>query len=87
MDIGLSLLIVSTLVLLALAGIQAAAKRRRADGAGPAWLPMTMQVVVTVVLLAAALFIVLSGRYNDGTQKFAFGTIGTIVGFWFKTAA
>jgi len=41
-----------------------------------------MPVVVTFVLLGASLWVILSRRYNDANQKWAFGVIGTIVGYW-----
>ena len=41
-----------------------------------------MMVFVSVAVLCSALFVILSGRYDDASQKWAFGSVGTIVGFW-----
>jgi hypothetical protein len=41
-----------------------------------------MMAVVTVLVLASGLYIILSKSYDDATQKWAFASIGAIVGFW-----
>jgi hypothetical protein len=43
-----------------------------------------MAAVITVVLLGVSLFIVLSKSFDESSKKWAFGTIGTIIGFWLK---
>ena len=43
-----------------------------------------MQVVVTIAILAAALFIILAKRYTPTDKHWAYGTIGFIMGFWLK---
>ena len=43
-----------------------------------------MQVVISVFILGSALYVILSGDYQDGEQKWAFGMVGTVVGFWLK---
>jgi hypothetical protein len=43
-----------------------------------------MQIVVSLVLLAAALFIILSGGYDANSKQWAFVTVGTILGFWLR---
>jgi hypothetical protein len=53
-------------------------------GAGAVAIGDVMMVVVTIVVLAAALYVILSRAYDAGAQKWAFGAIGTIVGFWLK---
>jgi hypothetical protein len=45
---------------------------------------VVMQIIVTLAVLAAAIFIVLSSKQNDAQQKWAFGAIGTILGYWLK---
>lgn len=42
--------------------------------------------LVSLIVLIAALFVILSGLYEDGTQRWAFGAIGTIVGYWLQPA-
>jgi hypothetical protein len=41
-----------------------------------------MMVFVSVLVLCSSLFIILSGRYDDAAQKWAFGSVGSIFGFW-----
>lgn len=41
-----------------------------------------VQIAITFIVLAAALYIILSKKYPDDTQKWAFGIIGLIVGYW-----
>ena len=47
--------------------------------------PALMRVVVSLLVLAAALFIILSKQYDGDQQKWAFGAIGTVLGYWLKT--
>jgi len=44
----------------------------------------TMQVAISVVVLGAGLFVVLSKKYEAAEKNWAFGAIGTVVGFWLK---
>jgi len=39
-----------------------------------------MAVVVSLAVLASALYVVLSGKYVGESEKWAFGAIGTVVG-------
>jgi hypothetical protein len=43
-----------------------------------------MPIVVSIAVLGSALFVVLSGGYAEAEQKWAFGAIGTILGYWLK---
>ncbi|WBS02377.1 hypothetical protein OU994_29745 [Pseudoduganella sp. SL102] len=46
---------------------------------------VVMSIIVTLAILAAALYVVLAQQaYSDAHQKWAFGAIGTIVGYWLK---
>ena len=38
--------------------------------------------VITIILLIASLWIILSNRREADVQKWAFGTMGSIIGFW-----
>ena len=38
--------------------------------------------VVSIVVLIAALFVILSGNYADADKKWPYGAVGTIVGYW-----
>ena len=45
------------------------------------WMP----VVISCLVLLSALYIILSANtYADAQQKWAFGAVGTILGYWFK---
>lgn len=43
-----------------------------------------MPALISLLILAGALFVVLSQQYAADEQKWAFGSIGTILGFWLK---
>jgi hypothetical protein len=52
------------------------------DSPGPSWLGPAMRVLISLVALGASLYIILSKRYDADTSKWAFGTAGTVIGFW-----
>jgi hypothetical protein len=43
-----------------------------------------MMIVVSVLVLCSSLFVILSKQYDGESQKWAFGVIGTILGFWLR---
>jgi len=43
-----------------------------------------MMIAVSVLVLCSSLFIILSKGYDLESQKWAFGVVGTIVGFWLR---
>ena len=43
-----------------------------------------MQIVVSAVMLAAGLWVMLSGNYGAAAMHWASGAIGTVVGYWLK---
>lgn len=45
---------------------------------------IVMQVIVSMVLLAAGLFVVLSTTYTPQAQHWGYGTIGSVLGFWLR---
>ncbi|MCR4299294.1 MAG: hypothetical protein NUV75_11210 [Gallionella sp.] len=45
---------------------------------------IAMMVLVSFVVLFGSLYTILSGAYPDATQKWAYGSVGTILGFWLK---
>jgi hypothetical protein len=56
-------------------------------GPGPAAsmsYPLAAQLVITAVLLVAALFVILTKRYPAQDKHWAYGALGTVVGFWLK---
>jgi hypothetical protein len=44
----------------------------------------TMPVIITAVLLAAALYVILARKFSAQDKNWAYGTLGTLVGFWLK---
>lgn len=47
-------------------------------------LRMSMMIIVSIAVLTSALYTILIGEYDDGTQKWAFASVGSIVTFWLK---
>ena len=45
------------------------------------------QLVISAVLLIAALFVILTKRYPAQDKHWAYGALGTVVGFWLKAPA
>jgi hypothetical protein len=43
-----------------------------------------MQIAVSIIVLIAALFVVLGRRYMPQEKHWAYGAVGTILGFWLK---
>lgn len=43
-----------------------------------------MPIVLSLLFAAAALFVILWTGYPDAQEKWAFGVIGTILGYWLK---
>jgi hypothetical protein len=43
-----------------------------------------MQVILSILLVAGSLFIVLSAKYTAQDQHWAYGTLGTVLGFWLR---
>lgn len=45
---------------------------------------LRMMIAISLIVLTSSLFVVLSGRYDDATRKWAFGSVGLVVGFWLR---
>ena len=45
---------------------------------------LMMQVVVSLVLLSATLFVILSKHYAPEDKWWAYTTLGLVVGYWLK---
>lgn len=43
-----------------------------------------VQILITAVLLGAAIYVILAKRYGPKDKHWAYGIVGTIIGFWFK---
>jgi uncharacterized membrane protein len=50
----------------------------------PTYRNISMQTTVTLILLLASLFVILSDQYDPNSQHWAFATVGTILGYWLK---
>lgn len=44
-----------------------------------------MQVLISLVVLGSALYVILSQKYEADTERWAFGIIGIVVGFWLQS--
>ncbi len=68
----------------------AAAGREAAANAGPEppadSKPLVIKLIVTAVLGLAALYVVLSGEYDQETRKWAFSVLSLIAGVWIGSA-
>jgi hypothetical protein len=49
---------------------------------GPPEFVAVVQVLISGVLLMVSLFVVLSSAYGPKDKHWAYGTIGTLLGFW-----
>jgi hypothetical protein len=43
-----------------------------------------MQILVSMCILIAGLWMILSGRYEPKDKQWAMGAVGTVIGFWLK---
>jgi len=43
-----------------------------------------VQVAISAVLLCASVYVILAPAYGPKDKHWAYGMVGTIVGFWFK---
>lgn len=44
----------------------------------------TMQIVLSIILTVASLFVVLNKGYGPKDKHWAYSTIGTVLGFWLR---
>jgi len=42
------------------------------------------RVVITLIILVASLFVILTKRYSPADRHWAYGALGTVIGFWLK---
>lgn len=62
-----------------------------ADGAGGApavrrraWWEIILQITVSLAVAAVGLYIIVSGRFDPKTKEWAFGSVGTVLGYWLR---
>lgn len=48
---------------------------------------LVMSIVVSVCALGGSLYLILSKSYGSEEEKWAFGTIGTILGYWLNSTS
>jgi hypothetical protein len=47
---------------------------------------ISMQIVVTLLVLLAGLYVILEPSYASDDKKWGYGIVGTVVGYWLKGA-
>jgi hypothetical protein len=47
---------------------------------------LIMSCVISLVVLSAALLVILSVKYDEGSKKWAYGAVGAIMGYWLSDA-
>lgn len=45
---------------------------------------LTVATIISGLVLLAALYIILAGKTSSESEKWAFGAVGTIIGYWLK---
>jgi hypothetical protein len=45
---------------------------------------MIVQILISALLAALSLFVILSDRYGSKQQRWAYATMGALIGFWLK---
>jgi hypothetical protein len=48
----------------------------------PDWVAVMMQVLISLIILGAALWVILSRKYQPTDRHWAYGLVGTVIGFW-----
>jgi hypothetical protein len=77
--------------LLSMAGVGALILLRSGTGStrqgatrGRANARLVMQIVISLIVLGAGLWVILSGHYTPDSERWASGAIGTVMGYWLK---
>ena len=88
LTIGTFIVIIGSLIVYRISGKADVVKRTiRLDykkTVMPKHIRMIMAVTVSLAVLGCSLYMVVSNRYDADNQKFAYGFIGTIIGFWLR---
>jgi hypothetical protein len=93
MNIGMILLIVSIVILAAHRFSKSFFATAPSWGSGAQlshiinWgkvIRLLLCILVSLAVIAASLYVVLSARYDDATRKWAFGALGAQVGYWMR---
>jgi hypothetical protein len=69
--------------------VVAGARRSRALQTSPneAKTVLTVQIIVSLAVLAAALYVIVAKPGATDDHKWAYSVVGTIVGYWLKASA
>ncbi len=43
-----------------------------------------VMIIISLAVLGSSLYIILSKGYDEGTMKWAYGVVGSILGFWIR---
>ena len=84
---GLAVFVLTILLLLFLWSSPGALHIQGAEGAPtpePNVINTVMSALVSVVLLGASLWVILSRRYDDAAENWAIAVVGSIIGFWLR---
>jgi len=46
-----------------------------------------MQVVISLVALAAGIYVIVNHSYATGAKEWGYGIVGTVVGYWLRAGA
>jgi hypothetical protein len=57
---------------------------RQAAARGGSDVRLVMQIVISLIILGAGLWVILSGHYTPDSERWAAGAIGTVMGYWLK---
>lgn len=50
----------------------------------PGTVELVMQVLISMALLVAGFYVILSNNYQAAEKHWAYGAMGTVIGFWLK---
>lgn len=53
-------------------------------GASLAWTELLTRIVVTALVLGCSLYMILSNHYSSEQEKWAYGVVGIVLGYWLK---
>lgn len=43
-----------------------------------------VSIILSLIILATSIYVILNDSYDDATEKWALGALGTILGYWLK---
>lgn len=56
----------------------------RTSGTDTDWVRATVQIVLSLIVSVAAVYVILADSYTEGTTKWAYGVLGLILGYWLR---